>query len=210
MDIDKFIKLRPYVYHLTDRRNLNSIIAQKQIFSTRKIVSDSAIQNKKTYLASRRPNHDLIKINVYDFHIRDQQPISELVLGRSLTNNWTVADFIAHLNKRVFFWPTINRLTRHYDRYQSENPIILRFSTEDVLKLNPNAEFCHLNSGATRCSSHWNGDAPHRGADTFLTAANYQLGHASVAEVTILDYCDLPDDYWTSGSPNGQWTKRKL
>lgn len=210
MDLTKFISLRPYVYHLTDRRNLKSIIAQKKILSTKKIVNDSAKPNKRTYLSSRRPEHDLIKINGFDFHIRDQQPISELVLGRSLTNNWTVADFIAHLNKRVFFWPTINRLQRHYDRYQSENPIILRFKTDDLITLNNDIEFCHLNSGATRCSSHWNGDAPHRGADTFLTATNYLKKPATVAEVTIPDYCDLPIDYWTSASPTGAWTKRTL
>lgn len=210
MDIDKFAKLRPYLYHLTDSRNINSIVTQKKILSTKKIITDSSTPNKKKYLSSRRPEHDLIKINGFDFHIRDQRPISALVLGRSLTNNWTVGDFLAHLNKRVFFWPTLNRLTRHYDRYQNEHPVILRFNTKEILELNPDAEFCHLNSGATRCSSHWQGNAPERGEDTFLIADAYQKKPATVAEVTIPEYCDLPTDYWTSGSPTGNWTKRKL
>lgn len=209
MDIQKFISLRPYLYHLTDQRNLNGIVSNKKILSTEKIIADSSIPNKREYLSSRRPQHDLIRIGEFDFHIRDQQPISELVLGRSLTNNWTVADFIQHLNKRVFFWPTINRLTRHFDRYKNESPVILRFNTEEIFKLNPDAEFCNLNSGATRCSSYWNGDAPHRGINTFLTAANYQLGHTSVAEVTFLKYCDLPDSYWISKNPFGNWIKGK-
>lgn len=205
MDINLFIQKRPYLYHLTDSRNLPNILATGRLFSTRAILEESDHDNVEGYLRTRRPDHNEITINGFTYHVRDQRPISEVVLSRSLTHNWTSGDFIAHLNSRVFFWPTVSRLERHFKRYENEHPVIMRFNTAEMLEVNT-AEFCRLNSGATRCSSHWDGNAPERGPDTFQIADLYPGNPATVAEVTIPNICILPEDFWTSDNPQGVWT----
>lgn len=201
--------MRPYLYHLTDKNNLPQIIAMGRILSTKGIVKLSDMQSPKTFLQGRRDHHTLIRANGIDYKIRDQRPISIKVLKRSLTNNWTSERFIEHLNSKVFFWPTIERLSKHYTRYSFEKPVILRFKSSDILNLNLNAEFSRLNSGATRCSSHWNGNAPERGPLTFVTAPNFNYSFNAVAEVTIPEYCNLPQIYWQSAQPTGPWRRLK-
>jgi hypothetical protein len=129
------------------------------------------------------------------------------VLSKSLFNDINYQEFIELLNKRVFWWPTLNRLNRHYLRYQQENPVILRVNTKDILLINKQVEFCHLNSGATRCHPSYGGNAPTRGYETFLAPDQYSKSIASVAEVTFPGICVLPNDIWIGNSPNGKWAK---
>ena len=210
MTIEEFTKRNPYVYHLTDRDNYNHIINSKRFLSTKDILESAEIDNSNHFLRNKRWEHTIIKVGNINYKIRDQQPISEIVLARSLTHNWSKEDFIFHLNSRVFFWPNLNRLQRHFDRYEDEQPIIFRFNSSDILNLHPEAEFCRLNSGATRCSSHWGGNAPERGPATFVTAANYPLSPSTVAELTVPNFSHLPSTFWTSNSPNGPWMPVEL
>lgn len=210
MTIKQFTDRHPYVYHLTDQTNYNAILSGKRFLSTKDIVELSDIANPNEFLRGKRFNHETIKIGDTDYKIRDQRPISEVVLARSLTDNWTNGDFIHHLNSRVFFWPNLNRLSRHYERYKNENPVIFRFNSADILNLHPDAEFCRLNSGATRCNSYLGGNAPERGPNTFLTANNYPLTASTVAELTVPDFCNLPKNFWISDSPMGQWEQKSI
>lgn len=170
----------------------------------------SGIQNGPELLRSKRQQHTIITLGQTQVRIRDQRPISEVVLGRSLTHEWNVGDFIEHLNSRVFFWPTEQRLSRHYTRYAEENPVILRVKTSDLLALNSAPLFCRLNSGATRCSSHWDGNAPERGPNTFLPSSDFEHNYISVAEVTFEDYCRLPKEIWTGHTPAGPWRRVQI
>lgn len=205
MDINKFIKRNPYLYHLTDKENAGIIMEQRRILSTVTIINASNIPDKNTFLRKRRPDHTTINIDGVEYKIRDQRPISILALSKCVTDNWDTGDFIYHLNRRVFLWPNLKRLQIHYQRYQDEKPVIFRFSSQDILNIHPNAEFCRLNSGATRANSHLGGKAPERGKDTFQIASAYTFPVSSVAEVTIPDYCTLPTEFDTSGKPNGPW-----
>ena len=206
MDKQRFAKLRPYLYHLTDENNIPNIIGTKILFSTKRIVLDSKIENKNQLLRGRRPDHRRVIVDGFEYRIRDQRPISMLALSKCLTHNWLPGDFIEHINKRVFFWCTIDRLSRHFDRYQHERPRILRFNTLDILKLNGDSvEYCRLNSGATRPNSRLGGVAPYRGPDTFLKSNYYNLLPSSVVEVTVVDLCRLPDTCAISNNPSGNW-----
>ena len=203
MNLQRFLEITPYVYHLTDSDNFPTILASQRILSTKNIVEASGMPNPDIFLQSKRREHTEITVDGNIYKIRDQKPISEIVLARSLTDNWANADFIEHLNRRVFFWPSINRLVRHFNRYQDEQPIILRFRTSDLLVLHPQAEFCRLNSGATRCNAVWGGNAPERGPNTFVTAENFEQSPREVAEVTIPNFANLPNEFWTAPTPNG-------
>ena len=210
MEKSAFIARSPFLYHLTDQRNLDSILASQQILSTAAIIQASSIENKRAFLRTRRPVHCSVNVGDSVCHIRDQRPISLKALSKCLTDNWDTGDFIAHLNKRVFFWPNIKRLTIHYSRYKNENPVILRFDSAEILELNPNAEFCRLNSGATRANSYLGGKPPARGRETFLRANAYPLSASSVAEVTFPNLCNLPDDLSIAKTPNGRWRAIQL
>jgi len=207
MDIQEFISKREFLYHLTDIRNLPLILRDHQLRSTISIVEDSGmLQNEITsFIRSRRATHGQILINEETFYIRDQRPISTTNLQKCLTPGYDVGDFIKLLNSRVFFWPTIQRLDTHYQRYKNENPVIIKVRTNELFEINDNPEFCRLNSGATRSNSYLGGAPPMRGDGTFLGADLYQRNVSSVAEVTFLHSCHLPQIIFTGPSPNGPW-----
>lgn len=206
MNLHELVNLRPYLYHLTDSRNIENILITKSLYSTTTIVNNSEINEKSNFLRQRRPLHQAIRANGFNFWIRDQRPISILALSKCLSDNWEPGDFINHLNNRVFFWCTLKRLLIHFNRYHHENPRILKFKTADILKLNGNkVEFCRINSGATRANSHLGGIAPYRGSKTFLPAESYQLSPCSVVEVTVVGQCNIPDFLWISDKPEGPW-----
>lgn len=205
MNIEEFCEARPYLYHLTDRENSQVIIAERLLKSTVQIAYEALSEDEaKEFLRSKRTDHKTLTAHGLNYKIRDQKPISLLVLGKSLSDGDT-GDFIEILNNRVFWWPTLDRLVRHHNRYIDENPIIFRVRSSEMLGLNPGAEFCHLNSGATRCHPSHGGHAPMRGSDSFLPANLFNREIGQVAEVTFVDGCQLPDNIWTSGAPDGPW-----
>lgn len=203
MDIKKFIAERPFLYHLTSQENAKRIITQKKLYSTNKLIDLSGNPDYQRVKRERRIGHKEIIINKESYFLRDQRPISELALSKCLTHNWKVEDFLAYLNNRVFMWPTLDRLWRHYDRYAAERPIIFRFSTNQIIELNNHAMFCRLNSGATRANSYLGGKAPERGPNTFLLAKDYNLAVGTVAEVTFEEECDISCNIFTASNPNG-------
>lgn len=208
MNEQKFISLRPYLYHLTDERNIENIIRSRSLLSTQRIVESSNIEDKANFLRNKRQDHEVVSLDGLEYRIRDQRPISLLALSKCLTNNWETGDFIGHLNIRVFFWCTIDRLSRHFTRYEQENPTIIRCQTADVLELNgERVEYCRINSGATRPNSYLGGIAPYRGPDTFLRSDLSPLTPGTVAEVTVLDCCVLPEVCFSSKSPEGPWER---
>ncbi|HEY5463227.1 MAG TPA: hypothetical protein VIJ95_08220 [Hanamia sp.] len=205
MEIEKFIQDRPYLYHLTSKENAMKIINQKSLYSTNRLIDLSGNADYQKIKRERRIGHKEIIIGNQSYFLRDQRPISELALSKCLTHNWKVADFLEHLNDRVFMWPTLDRLWRHFNRYSVENPVIFRFPSNEIIELNPHAKFCRLNSGATRANSYLGGKAPDRGPDTFLLATNYNLSVRSIAEVTFEVQCNINCKIYTTSSPDGNF-----
>ncbi len=203
MILEKFIEQRPYLYHLTSLENAQKIIVQKKIFSANKLIDLADNPEYIKIKRERRVGHKEIIIGDEAYQLRDQRPISELVLSKCLTNNWKVPDFLYYLNNRVFMWPTQNRLIRHFNRYENENPIIFRFSSLELIEINKQPKFCRLNSGATRANSYLGGKAPERGRDSFLLANDYPFAIGSVAEVTFENECNVDTNIYYSTKPDG-------
>ncbi len=206
MNINDFIKKHPYLYHLTDARNVVNINKVGRIFSTNTISNLAGTNNPDELLSKRRAQHEMISINGTKIHIRDQRPLNK-ALDNCLTDGWSAADFIRLLNQRVFLWPNLKRLTIHFDRYSHENPIIFRFLSEDILQMHPEAQFSRINSGATRPTGALGGKAALRGPNTFQEALEYEHPPRTVAEVTIPTFCNLPVAYWMGDAPWGPWKK---
>lgn len=203
MDIEQFIQRTPYLYHLTSQINAENIIRERRLHSANELISlsdDDTIQNIKR---EKRPAHFPLTVNGVAISLRDQQPISTVALPKCLTDNWTIGDFLYHLNDRVFMWPTLKRLWSHFGRYENEQPVIFRFPTRAVIEANPHVKFCRLNSGATRANSYLGGKAPERGPNTFLPAAEFNLPIRDVAEVTFEQDCLLPETFSYSDRPDG-------
>jgi hypothetical protein len=209
MDKQEFVKKTPFLYHLTDSRNLEFIKHQKKLLSTSQIVAMSGIAEADAFLKNRRAQHSILDVNGVNLFIRDQKPLNK-ALAKCLTDNWTSAEFIYHLNSRVFMWPNIKRLATHFGRYEKENPIIFRFNTPDILALNEHVEFSKINSGATRPSGVFGGKAAPRGKDTFQNFDDYSFKVGSVAEVTFPQHCLLSTQFEISSSPFGDWQQCTL
>lgn len=191
MDVKKFQSKRPYLYHLTSDKNLANILKGKLLLSTKEIVKLSKTSDE--ILRRKRPVHITIEKGEIFFHIRDQRPISEKLLSGCLLDGLTLEEYYELLNERVFWWPTIDRLTKHFNRYAFEKPKIICVKTFELFDINAeNIEFSRLNSGALRANSYLDGKAPGRGRSTFAPADKFDYGIGSVAEVTFLNQCKLP------------------
>lgn len=211
MTLEEFYKRNEYLYHLTSPDNADAILSSRYLLSAEKLISDADLTNeeKHKYLTGRRPEHLHIISSTTGLPsmIRDQQPISEKALVKTLTNNMTAGEFILLLNSRVFFWPTLKRLNIHYTRYQNESPAIIRVKSRDMIESNlDQLKFCRLNSGATRCHPKWKAPPP-RGMETFVSVNDWEFRASDVAEVTFETDCVLPDERWVSQHPDGPWTK---
>jgi hypothetical protein len=102
--------------------------------------------------------------------IRDNKPINETVLRRTLTGMGE-PDWYRTLNGRVFFWLSEHRLEklRNAPPYRHREHDILTVDTKSLLDAHAGEiELCHLNSGAV----HPAADYP-RGAGSFQLIASY-------------------------------------
>lgn len=147
--------------------------------------------------ASRRP--ESVEIRHPDYGaawIRDNKPINETVLRRTLTG-MTEEEWYRTLNSRVFFWLTEERLERlrNAPPYRNRCHDVLVFSTERLLERHLAAvELSPINSGAV----HPAADYP-RGVGTFSCIDEYPWVARSliapaepIVEVTVPYLVDDP------------------
>lgn len=212
MTIEQITDKIAYAYHLTAEINYPVILHERKIYSTQRLTEiGMSAEERDKFLRERRADHFPMKFNGQDIVIRDQRPISMKVLQRSLTPGWTAEQFISTLNSRAFFWPSIQRLKRHFARYEEESPLILRFKVSDLIRRNEDRiELARLNTGATRCSPYYDGNAPTRGQGTFSSIENTAFPVREIAEITVKRECLLPNSFWKSGSPDGPWVRVEL
>jgi hypothetical protein len=205
IDLKLLPQKRPYLYHLTSKSNLPSIVSTKTLLSTSVLLGQADDPSVNSHLRVRRKNILQIEIGGRPVLIRDQRPLSEKALLKCLDGGLSPEDYYELLNDRVFLWVTLPRLSRHHDRYVSEDPVLLRFSTAAILQLNPNVEFSRINSGATRANSRLGGIASRRGRATFQLAEDYVYKVSSIVEVTVRQRCFLPDRFEWASNPEGPW-----
>jgi len=210
MDIEKFISTRQFLYHLTDKRNLPSILDTYTLKSTKVLVNESTLSGKANFLKARRQDHYALVINGNQIFLRDQHPLSEKIVMKNMTPGWTFGDFVYSLNSRVFFWSTEKDLRSHYSRYEKkgEFPVILRVDTSEMIATNSiKPQFCKYNSGGPRCHHSFPEGAAPRGVDTFLKAQTFPFSHNEVREVTFLEQCQLSPSLSIASHPDKSYRK---
>jgi hypothetical protein len=164
------------------------------------------LQDRETFLSTRRAVNTLVGNEYYSFVLRDQAQIKENALRRSLVD-CTYEQFINLLNSRVFFWPTLKDVAAHYGTYETEGPRILRFNTAEIFALNNPPMFCKFNSGATRPHQYYNGNPAPRGLNTFVNVENLDCVPSKVREVTFGQFCLLPESLAISESPDQEFVQ---
>jgi len=202
--IEDFVKLRPYLYHLTSEVNLGLIGRTSCLFSASYWMQRGDCEH---LCRQKRLQHASLVIEGEEIVIRDQSPLYEGKM--KLEGGFIFADFIESLNARVFFWPGDETGPngyglRHFERYRTENPSILRIPTRDIINCNIEREplFCRYNSGSPRPS---NGMHPPRGPKTFVAATEATFRASNVVEVTFEDSAILPTTAVASSLDEWSW-----
>lgn len=202
--LKSFLQIRPYLYHLTARHNLPRIQSQRRLHSAKELMEQA---ESTSLLRRKREDCCCLTIEEVRVHIRDQRPLYPKNI--ELDKDWTFEDFVEALNRQIFFWPgkengPIEYGVRHFKRYASERPIILRVQSVEVFAANPSGvfRFCRFNSGSPR----WSGGSPSpRGPNTFLSCDQVDFTPSEVVEVTYEESLKLPSRFEVGDSPQGPW-----
>lgn len=189
--IEQFVKTRPFVYHLTAKENVSRIQRLRRLDSARRLFEAA---RRPQEVRARRPHKVTVAIRGDSVIIRDQAPLH--AGNASLPDEWGFEDFIALLNEHVFFWPggadgPISYGQRHFARYASEKPAIIRCLTASLLQRNSKLVplFCAYNSGSPRCS--YGAKSP-RGPDTFVSCADASFSAGRAVEIVFKGGIALP------------------
>lgn len=202
--LPKFKTLRPYLYHLTDQRNIERIRRTGHLCSAT-LTLQAASQHSVIF--NRRPESIAVTVDGEEIWIRDQRPLHAGNVG--LQDGWTFQDLVKALNDKVFFWPgsatgPISYGVRHFQRYESDKPALLRLSSGDVFAANVAVTplFCRYNSGSPRWS---NGIASPRGPRTFVSCGEADFSAAGVVECVIAGQVIIPASVEVASSFAGPW-----
>ncbi|WP_370301168.1 hypothetical protein [Pseudooceanicola sp.] len=201
---EKFVSLRPVLFHLTAKENVTSIRKQRGLMSASALAELSG-----AHAMLRRKRSKLEPVRLPDgtqVILRDQAPLHSGNIA--FEPGFSFPDLLDDLNRRIFFWPgnsrgPIEHGRRHFNRYAGTSIALLRIQTKEFLDLNK-AEFCAYNSGSPRSS---NGRKSPRGSSTF--SPEYATPHTPgrVVEVTVKDAAKLPESTEIAPTPDGQWER---
>src|SRR6185503_5907064 len=193
IDIQEIVRLRPYLFHLTDTRNVERILRTRVLEPASHIM---ALAGREDLAAVKRAMHVKVSVGGDDVFLRDQAPL--YAGNMKLPPGWAFDTFIQSLNKRVFFWPgsnvgPIDYGVRHFNRYQAETPSILRVRLASLLDANQGIELevCRYNSGSPRWSR---GIPAPRGPLTFVDPARADFSTSQIVEITVPGPVNLPND----------------
>ena len=187
---DEFAAVRPRLFHMAEPEAWPSIQAHGLLSTTAALDLYGVSGEARTAVErTRRLDTVWLEHPVHGrFPVRDQRPLNEAALARSLTGGLAPADWYAILNGRAFLWADPARLERMRRTYRRRPNLVLTVDTGAlVAAYGDRVEVSLINSGVAFPMS----PAP-RGRETFrplagLTAAELRR----VAEVTVPD--GVPD-----------------
>ena len=203
---ERYSEVRPFLYHVTARENLDRIRCLRRLESAATLLRDAGDDEHR--VRTRRTDSTPLSIDSKRAILRDQTPLRESNID--FEDGWRLEDVVEELNSRVFFWSgwehgPIRSGKNHFARYRTEKPIVIRTRFRSLLAQNLGVQpcFCKFNSGAPR---QYQGRKSPRGSQTFLPAGLCTYTCGIVAEVTFLDSVRLPDDSQMSDCTTGPWS----
>jgi hypothetical protein len=208
LKLEDVIRRRPFLYHLTDARNVERIL-RTGVLEPASVLAKRG--GREDLLASKRRGHVEVLVESESVFLRDQAPLH--AGNMKLSSGWRFERFIRALNDRVFFWPgsesgPIDYGVRHFNRYETEKPAILRISLASLLGANGDVEIevCRYNSGSPR----WSRGIPSpRGSQTFVSPQKADFSVNQIVEVTVAGSVQLPRDLEVGSKPDGLWRRAR-
>ena len=198
-----FATKRPWVYHLTAGANIARIDRMRRLDCAARIMNAGG---SSSLVRRRRQESLVVQVGPEDVHVRDQKPLHR---KNMCLLDCSFEEWVAHLNSFVFFWPgwaggPIDSGLRHFGRYASERPALIRVRTADLFGANPDRSprFSCYNTGAPRWSG---GRASPRGQGTFAFGEQFARGASKVVEVVYGGSALLPTTAELGDRPQGPW-----
>jgi hypothetical protein len=182
MTSEELIKKYPALYHMAESGTWQSIkeygllstVALAELFS----LSDS---EKQKLIHERRPDSVVIEHPKHGkATVRDNKVLHEHLLEKCLLDDLSPADWYEILNKRVFFWPTENRLLGLLTArpYRNKAHCVLAVNTAKlVARYKEKISLSRINSGSTIYNP------AKRGLSTFRRIPSYE--DISIAELAV-------------------------
>ena len=195
------MKLRPRCYHLTSRENLDRIQKQRELWSSEELLRAAG---QASFVRERRTASRRVEVGSDTVVLRDQAPLHRGNI--EFADGWEFGDVVELLNSFVFFWPGSDKGPsdyglRHFERYRSERPVILRVRTRDLADAaGDRLALCGFNSGAPRCNR---GRKSPRGPDTFAPPSTFPRRASQVVEIVVHRQVTLPDGVEIAEHPGG-------
>jgi len=98
--LEQFAHHRPFSYHNTSLNNLASIRAERQLHNTAALLQASG---RSDLLRVRRTSVQSVQIGSKEYFLQTQRPLHRGHID--FLDGWDLADLVASINHRVFFWP---------------------------------------------------------------------------------------------------------
>ena len=201
--IDRFIEIRPFAYHVTQRANLARLARSRRLYPAADLIRRSG---ELSVLRARRGDQRPLNVDGEAVVLQDQRPL--ILANAQLDPMWTEGDFIEFLNEHVFFWPGVKSGPIRYgarllDHYEEQSPAVIRVCTATLLAENCllTPLFCAFNSGAPRRQG---GRCVRRGRDLFLPAATFPRSPGGAVELVFRGAVELPNGS-EFATPAGHW-----
>lgn len=190
MTVEQIESQYAYLYHMAELGSWDSIQKHGLLSTTALLDLFEVNGSLRSQLESEhRPKSVVISHPLHGKAVvRDQKPMDDVGLKRALQDNLTPPDWYRILNRKVFFWLTIDRLERMLgaQAYKNQRHLVLTIKAATILKANAKRiELCRMNSGCTKPFPH------PRGLQTFKSIGEYPDANWSrpepIVELTV-DY----------------------
>lgn len=196
MDADELARRFPRLYHMAADGSWSTISALGLLSTTALLDLFEVPEPRRTELeATRRPESVVLEHPRHGIAvIRDNKPLLESRLQSCLLDGLTPEDWYRLLNRRVFFWPTWDRVNTLLgaSAYRDAPQLVVTIYTERLIAAHRHTTtLSPINSGATRPFAWPRGASTFRSIDDFDFEARRQRGRQAIAEVAV-DY-GVPD-----------------
>ena len=193
MDVEELIARHPRVFHTMSATAWPSV-QRHGLLSTQRLIDLfglDAAERDRLLNAPRKQSTVLRAPGLPPAVIRDQKPMK--FLSETIDPCSSLAEYLAAINSRVFFWASPERLDRlrRAKEYRTADQVVLHVDTRTLVERHgPRIELCRLNSGAVTQKNH-----PLRGHRSWLPIADYPCDEyrrrygrdGALVEVTVLD-----------------------
>jgi hypothetical protein len=193
MDVEELIARHTRVFHTLSATAWPSV-QRHGLLSTQRLIDlfglDTA-QRDRLLSAPRKQSTVLRAPGLPPAVIRDQKPMK--FIAEKIDPRSSLAEYLAAINSRVFFWASPERLDRlrQAKEYRTEDQVVLHVDTRTLVERHgPRIELCRLNSGTVTQKNH-----PMRGHRSWLPITEYPYDQyhrrhgrdGALVEVTVLD-----------------------